>query len=51
MVQNVGPLKKQHEQKRVRWAAEVIRFDKVRNEYIKVPFKVAPIIDKMVESS
>ncbi|XP_063542747.1 uncharacterized protein LOC134751292 [Cydia strobilella] len=50
-------VKKQHEQnmhttemKMLRWAAGVTRLDRVRNEYIRGSFKVAPIVDKMVES-
>ncbi|CAK1595248.1 unnamed protein product [Parnassius mnemosyne] len=44
--------KKMHtnEMKMLRWSAGVTRLDKVRNEYIRGSFKVAPIVDKMVES-
>ncbi|XP_063547626.1 uncharacterized protein LOC134755078 [Cydia strobilella] len=34
----------------LRWAAGVTRLDKVRNEYIRGSYKVAPITDKIQES-
>ncbi|XP_047999834.1 uncharacterized protein LOC125236958 [Leguminivora glycinivorella] len=50
-------VKKVHEQKMstnemkmLRWAAGVTRLDKIRNEYIRGSFKVAPVIEKMTES-
>ncbi|CAH2092841.1 unnamed protein product [Euphydryas editha] len=39
-----------NEMKMLRWAAGVTGLDKVRNEYIRGSFKVAPIVAKMVES-
>ncbi|KAI5642476.1 hypothetical protein NE865_05503 [Phthorimaea operculella] len=34
----------------LRWSGGVTRLDKVRNEYIRGSFKVAPIADKLKES-
>ncbi|XP_045492918.1 uncharacterized protein LOC123700390 [Colias croceus] len=38
-----------NEMKMLRWAAGVTRLDKVRNEYIRGSFKVAPISEKLTE--
>ncbi|XP_063358836.1 uncharacterized protein LOC134648275 [Cydia amplana] len=50
-------IKKAHEQKlhvaemkMLRWAAGVTRLDKVKNEYIRGSYKVAPITNKVTES-
>ncbi|XP_048000301.1 uncharacterized protein LOC125237350 [Leguminivora glycinivorella] len=36
--------------KMLRWAGGVTRLDKVRNEYIRGSFKVAPIAQKLTEN-
>jgi hypothetical protein len=36
--------------KMLRWAADVTRLDKVRNEHIRGSYKVAHIADKVKES-
>lgn len=50
-------IKKYHEQtlhvnemKMLRWAGGVTRLDRIRNEYVRGSFKVAPIQDKLLES-
>ncbi|XP_047986492.1 uncharacterized protein LOC125226544 [Leguminivora glycinivorella] len=50
-------MKKVHEQqlhtnemKMLRWAGGVTRLDKVRNDYVRGSFKVAPIVEKVKES-
>lgn len=50
-------IKKAHEQrlhtnemKMLRWAGGVTRLDKIKNEYIRGSFKVAPIVEKVKES-
>ncbi|XP_047543303.1 uncharacterized protein LOC125075640 [Vanessa atalanta] len=51
------PVKKTHvqklhnaEMKMLRWSGGVTRLDKIKNEYIRGSFKVAPISDKLTES-
>ncbi|XP_061717585.1 uncharacterized protein LOC133525314 [Cydia pomonella] len=39
-----------NEMKMLRWAAGVTRLDRVRNEYVRGSFKVAPIAENMAES-
>ncbi|XP_047994392.1 uncharacterized protein LOC125232681 [Leguminivora glycinivorella] len=36
--------------KMLRWAGGVTRLDKVRNEYVTGSFRVAPIVEKVMES-
>ncbi|XP_047987151.1 uncharacterized protein LOC125227005 [Leguminivora glycinivorella] len=39
-----------NEMKMLRWAGGVTRLDKVRNEFVRGSFKVAPVADKLKEN-